>query len=428
MHDPRALLDPATNSVQKLARRGYQLDLDLLGKVSAERTAAAQAVDALRTQTKSLAEQVRRAPSAAERDGLVARARDVKSALSEAEALQRRCDEELRDLLLAIPNLPDDAAPDGASDADAQEIRRVGSIPAFDFAPQDHVSLGERTGILDLKRATKLSGARFAVLSGAGAALERALTTFFLTMHTTRHGYVEHSVPVLVNRATMTGTGQLPKFEEDLFRTSVADRELFLVPTAEVPLTNLFAGETIATESLPLALTACTPCFRSEAGSYGKDTRGLIRLHQFSKVELVRICEPARAGAELEAMVRHAEACLAELGLAYRVVVLPAGDLGFAAQYTYDIEVWLPGQNSYREVSSCSNMGTLQARRANIRTRSRDGARGFAATLNGSALPIGRTLAAILEQFQQADGSIRIPDALTALTGFTHIRPDGTTT
>jgi seryl-tRNA synthetase len=261
-------------------------------------------------------------------------------------------------------------------------------------------------------------------MRGAGALLERALATFFLAMHTGRHGYEEVSVPFLVNRQTMTGTGQLPKFEEDLFRTSVADRELFLVPTAEVPLTNLHADEILPAEQLPLAYTAWTPCFRSEAGSYGRDTRGILRLHQFSKVELVRICRSEDSRAELDAMLGHAEACLKELDLAYRVVALAAGDLGFSAMFTYDIEVWMPSQGTYREISSCSDTGTFQARRAAIRTKTKDGKRGLAATLNGSGLPIGRTVAALLEQHQQQDGSVRIPEALVPYTGFNRITAD----
>jgi seryl-tRNA synthetase len=243
-------------------------------------------------------------------------------------------------------------------------------------------------------------------------------------MHTVRHGYVEHSVPSLVNRKTMTGTGQLPKFEQDLFKTSIGDRELFLIPTAEVPLTNLFAGQAIKAEKLPVALTAHTPCYRSEAGSYGRDTRGLIRMHEFAKVELVRICRPEDSSKELEIMLGHAAACLRELGLAYRVVALPAGDISFAAQFTYDLEVWIPSQNRYREISSCSDCSTFQARRAGIRYVDGDGKRGYAATLNGSGLPIGRTLVAILEQYQQPDGSVRVPEALVPYLGVRQLRAD----
>jgi seryl-tRNA synthetase len=299
----------------------------------------------------------------------------LKSEIHDAEERHRLFESDLHEFLLGIPNLPDDRLPEGNSDEFAVEVHTWGDPPAFDFDPADHVDIGERLGIFDFPRATKLAGPRFAVLKGVGAQLERAISAFLLQLHTQRHGYTEYSVPALVTRPTMTGTGQLPKFEEDLFKTGVADRELYLIPTAEVPLTNLHAGETLACEDLPLAYTAHTPCFRSEAGSYGRDTRGLIRLHQFSKVELVRVVDAERSGAELEIMLGHAETCLKELGLAYRVVTLPAGDIGFSAQYTYDIEVWLPSQQRYREISSVSDCGVFQARRAGIRTKSKDGKR-----------------------------------------------------
>ncbi len=262
---------------------------------------------------------------------------------------------------------------------------------------------------------------------GPGARLERALTDFFLDLHTAEHGYTEHSVPFLVNRDTMTGTGQLPKFEEDLFATRVGDRELFLIPTAEVPLTNLLAQQTLEARELPYAFTARTPCFRAEAGAYGRDTRGILRLHQFEKVELVRVCAPEDAQAQLELILGHAEECLRRLELSYRVVLLPAGDLGFSARMTYDIEVWLPGSGSYREISSVSDCGTFQARRAGIRHRAADGRKEPAATLNGSALPVGRTVAALLEQGARPDGSVELPEALVPYTGFGRILPDGTT-
>ncbi|MQA28062.1 MAG: serine--tRNA ligase [Micromonosporaceae bacterium] len=426
MHDARVLLDPAADAVRKLARRGYDLDLDHLDKLLSQRNAAIQSVDGSRAESKRIASEVRAAgKSGQDTSEMVAKARALKTRIQQAEEQQRQHDAELRAFLLQVPNLPEDRCPGGDTDDFAVELRTEGTPPVFDTDPAGHVDIGERLGLFDFGRATKLSGPRFAVLTGLGAVLERALAQFFLDLHTRRHGYTEYSVPALVTRATMTGTGQLPKFEEDLFATSVADRELFLIPTAEVPLTNLYAGETITADDLPLALTSHTPCFRSEAGSYGRDTRGLIRLHQFSKVELVRICHPDRSTAELETMLGHAEACLRELGLAYRVVALPAGDISFASQFTYDIEVWVPSQNRYREISSCSDCSTFQARRANIKTTGPDGKRGFAATLNGSGLPIGRTIVAILEQHQQPDGSVRIPEALTPYTGFNRIDPEG---
>ena len=425
MHDARTLLDPRTDAVRRLARKGYRLDVGALQELSEARNAGIHSADELRAESKRVAASV----GAAARSGgdvaaLKDRARELKEQIRAAETGHEEAATRLRELLLGVPNLPLDELPDGGED-DAVEVRRWGSPPQFEFSPRDHVELGERTGILDFARATKLSGPRFVVARGVGAMLERALAAFFLDLHTRRHAYTEFSVPYLVQPSVLVGTGQLPKFEDDLFRTGTGNRDLYLVPTAEVPLTNLHADEILEPATLPLAYTAWTPCFRSEAGSYGRDTRGLIRLHQFSKVELVRVCAAQDSQVELEKLVGHAEACLQELGLAYRVVMLAAGDTGFSAQMTYDVEVWLPGQNRYREISSCSDCGTFQARRANIRTRTPEGAREFAATLNGSGLPIGRTLAAILEQGQQADGSILLPEALVPFTGFAAIDPTG---
>jgi seryl-tRNA synthetase len=427
MHDPRLLLDPATDAVRKLARRGFTLDLPALEKLFSQRTSVIGQADESRAESNRVAKEVGAAARRGEDvTGLKENARALKTRVQELEEQQRGLAAELDEFLLGIPNLPSDELPDGNSDEDAEQVSVWGEPPVFGFEPKDHVELGEKLGIFDFTRATKLSGPRFSVTRGPGARLERAIAAFLLELHTERHGYTEFSVPVIVNRPTMTGTGQLPKFEQDLFRTNVADRELFLIPTAEVPLTNLHAGETIPAERLPFAYTANTPCFRSEAGTYGKDTRGLIRLHQFQKVELVRFCTPDRSGAEFDLLLSHAETCLRELGLAYRVVRLAAGDIGFAAERTYDLEVWLPGQGRYREVSSVSDFGTFQARRAGIRTKAKDGTRGFAGTLNGSGLPIGRTLVAILEQNQQADGSVVIPPALVPHTRFGRINADGT--
>ena len=420
MHDPRVLLDPATDAVRKLARKGYALDLSALDKLLSGRNAAIQRGDEARADAKRVAQSVKGA-SAGERQALVERARELKTTVAVADEEQKALDAELQDLLLGIPNLPLDELPDGTSDADAEVMRLWGERQAIP-EPLDHVDLGERLGILDLARATKLSGPRFVVLRGKGAKLDRALARYFLDV-AEANGYTEFSVPSLVNRPTMTGTGQLPKFEDDLFRTSVGDRELFLIPTAEVPLTNLHAQETLALEDLPLAYTAHTPCYRSEAGSYGKDTRGLVRVHEFSKVELVRVVDPRRSRAELDVLVGHAESVLQGLGLHYRVVKLAAGDTSFGSQITFDIEVWLPGQQAYREIASASDFGTFQARRAGIRTKAKDGTRGFAATLNSSGLPIGRTLVAVLEQGQQPDGSVRLPEALVPYAGFDVLTP-----
>lgn len=425
MHDARELIGLGDAAVAALARRGYRFDPAAVAELLSARNAAIRTGDELRAESKRIAGEVGRAAKAGgDVEALKGQARALKDQVREAEEEAERLGTELTEAMLGIPNLPSDAAPDGQSEDDAVEVRRVGTPATFDAPPRDHVDLGEALGILDFGRATKLSGPRFAVARGAGAALERALATLFLDLHTRRHGYTEFSVPTLVTRETMTGTGQLPKFEADLFATSAGDRELFLIPTAEVPLTNLHAGEILDEGTLPFAYTAHTPCYRSEAGSYGRDTRGILRLHQFSKVELVRICSAETSNAELEVMVGHAEACLAELDLPYRVIRLAAGDMGFSAQLTYDIEVWLPSQGRYREISSCSDCGQFQARRANMRVREAAG-RAPAATLNGSGLPIGRTMAAILENYQQPDGSVSMPDVLVPYLGFKTLSADG---
>jgi seryl-tRNA synthetase len=317
------------------------------------------------------------------------------------------------DIGLRIPNLPDTTVPVG-KDAEANKmVRQHGMIPKFTFAPKDHATLGEGLEILDFERATRVSGARFNFYLGAGATLERALIQFMLDLHTREHGYEEMIPPFMVGRPAMTGTGQLPKFEEDLFKTAVADRELFLIPTSEVPITNFYYDEIIDGALLPKYFTAYSPCFRSEAGSYGKDTKGLIRLHQFQKVEMVKFSKPESSLDELEKMVANGEKVLQLLGLPYRVMALCSGDMGFSATKTYDLEVWLPSQNTYREISSCSNCGDFQARRAKIRFRREAGAKPeYVHTLNGSGLAVGRTFVAILENFQTADGNVLIPRVL----------------
>lgn len=315
MHDPRVLLDPATEAVRRLARRGFQLDLAHLEKLLSQRNSTIHQVDESRAEAKKAAQEIGAAAKRGEDiSTLKARAVELKSHIPTLEEQQRQFEAELQDFLLGIPNLPSDELPDGDSDEFAVEVRAWGNPPTLDFEPLDHVDLGEKLGLLDLPRATKLSGPRFSIAKGVGARLERGIAQFFLDLHTQRHGYIEFSVPTIVTRQTMTGTGQLPKFEEDLFKTEAADRDLYLIPTAEVPLTNLHADEILPGEELPYAYTAHTLCFRSEAGSYGKDTRGLIRLHQFAKVELVRICAAEDSRNELEVMLGHAEACLKELG------------------------------------------------------------------------------------------------------------------
>jgi seryl-tRNA synthetase len=321
-------------------------------------------------------------------------------------------EEDLKKLMTSLPNLPHDSVPVGSDQSANQEIKRWGTPPEFDFEPLDHVDLATSLGILDLERAAKMSGSRFSILTGAGARLERALINFCLDLQTKRHGYTEVVPPFIVNANALFGTGQLPKFEDDLFKLT-DERNLYLIPTAEVPLTNIYAGEILDAGQLPIKMTAYTPCFRSEAGSYGKDTRGLIRQHQFDKVELVKITRPEDSYEELEKLTRDAEAALEALGLAYRRVALSTGDMGFSVAKTYDIEVWLPSQNTYREISSCSNCEAFQARRAQIRFRRVPKAKPeFAHTLNGSGLAIGRTWLALLENYQQPDGSVIIPEAL----------------
>ncbi|PCJ62759.1 MAG: serine--tRNA ligase [Candidatus Hydrogenedentota bacterium] len=318
--------------------------------------------------------------------------------------------------LLVIPNVLDDSVPEGSDEESNVEMRKWGTLPEFDFDPKDHVDLGEKLDIIDFESGAKLARSRFVVLKGAGARLERALAQFMLDVQTGEHGYTEMQVPYLVNSTTLQGTGNLPKFADDLFRIK-GDQDLWLIPTAEVPLTNIYAGEILSEEQLPQNLTAYTPCFRSEAGSYGKDTRGMIRQHQFNKVEMVKFVHPETSMDELETMTGHAEAILQKLELPYKVVTLCSGDVGFSAAKTYDLEVWLPGQNAYREISSCSNCTDFQARRANIRFRGEKGKPQFVHTLNGSGLAVGRTLIAVLENYQQSDGSIKIPEVLKPYMG-----------
>ena len=337
---------------------------------------------------------------------------ELKERIAELDAARDQAEARMRDLLSTLPNIPHDTVPVGKDESANVELRRWGTKPEFDFQPKDHVDLGTALGILDLERATKIAGARFAILNGAGARLERALIDFMLDLHTTDHGYTETLPPFIVNRDALFGTGQLPKFEQDLFKLE-DDRGFYLVPTAEVPVTNYHREEILDASHLPIKWAAYSACFRSEAGSYGKDTRGIIRQHQFEKVELVKYSLPENSYDELESLTRDAEVILQKLGIHYRVVALASGDLGFGSAKTYDIEVWLPSQNAFREISSCSNYEAFQARRANIRFRRAGGAKPeFVHTLNGSALAVGRTWIAILENYQQADGSIVIPEAL----------------
>jgi len=337
---------------------------------------------------------------------------ELKSLMSDADAARERSEERMREILSTLPNIPHESVPVGKDESDNVEVRRWGTPPEFSFEPKDHVDLGLALGILDLERATKLAAARFAILNGAGARLERALIDFMLDVHTRDHGYTETVPPFIVNNNALFGTAQLPKFEEDLFKLR-DDRELYLIPTAEVPVTNYHREEILDASQLPMKWAAYTPCFRSEAGSYGRDTRGLIRLHQFEKVELVKYALPENSYDELESLTQNAETILQKLGLHYRVVTLSTADISFASSKTYDLEVWLPSQNTFREISSCSNCEAFQARRAQIRFRRAGGAKPeFVHTLNGSGLAVGRTWVAILENYQQEDGSIVIPEVL----------------
>ncbi len=350
---------------------------------------------------------------------LMAETKELRTQGDEAEKQAAQKEEELRDIMARIPNIPHASVPVGKGAEENVEVRRWGAPPKFDFTPKPHWELGEQLGVLDMERAAKLSGARFAVYWDLGAKLERAIANFMLDLHTREHGYTEVLPPYMVNSASMYGTGQLPKFASDLFKCENTD--LWLIPTAEVPLTNLYRDEVIEASRLPLNITAYTPCFRSEAGSYGKDVRGIIRQHQFQKVELVKFTRPETSYEELEKLTSNAETVLQKLGLHYRVVALCTADIGFSAAKTYDLEVWLPGQQLFREISSCSNFEAFQARRANIRWRPEGKKSEFVHTLNGSGLAIGRTWLAILENYQQADGSVLIPPALQPYMGVERI-------
>jgi len=420
MHDPKYLRDNLNAVRTALGARGQDVPWDAVQELSEERRSLTTQVEQLRHELKKGSDEVarrRRAKEPAE-DAITAM-KAVGDQIKDLEEHLRETEEQLSNHALRIPNLPHHTVPQGTDATQNVEVRRWGAIPSFTFPPKPHWEIGEALGILDFDRAAKIAGARFALLSGSGARLERALIDYMLDLHTSRHGYREMLPPVIVNRQAMTGTGQLPKFEEDLFR--LRDEDWFLIPTAEVPVTNLHREEILNEDHLPIRYTAYTPCFRREAGSYGKDTRGLIRLHQFNKVELVAFTTPEQSHAELEQLTGCAEFILQQLNLPYRVVTLCTGDMGFSAAKTYDIEVWLPSQNQYREISSCSNFESFQARRANIKYRpggeKKDAKPDFVHTLNGSGLAVGRTAVAILEHYQQADGSILIPEALRPYMG-----------
>jgi seryl-tRNA synthetase len=418
MLEAKLLRSDITTVAAQLARRGFELDVAAFTAIEERRKAATLEVERLRNERNVRSKDIGKAK---------AQGQDVAPLLAEVENLgaQMKAAEEafaaaqtaFDDLALRLPNLPHSSVPEGKDEHGNVEIRIWGTPRSFDFAPQDHVALGEKLGGLDFETAAKLSGARFAVLTGGVARLHRALAQFMLDTHTQQHGYVEAYVPYLVNAESMQGTGQLPKFEADLFKVP-SDTGHYLIPTAEVPVTNFVRDEIVAPEKLPMKYVAHTPCFRSEAGAAGRDTRGLIRQHQFDKVELVQMVEPAKSWEVLEELTHHAERILQLLELPYRVMALCAGDMGFGAAKTYDIEVWLPGQQCYREISSCSNFESFQARRMQARWRNPEtGKPEPLHTLNGSGLAVGRTLVAVLENYQQADGSITVPAALRNYVG-----------
>ena len=415
MLDPVFVRDNPELVDARLRSRGMDPSADLaaLAGLEAARRRMLPEVEGLKRDQNESGDAVARAKKAGEDPSAVFAENKVPSARIKALEAELATIEAQRDaLLLTLPNLPHESVPVGASAEENLEVRRWGTPPVFAFAPKPHWDLGVALGILDFERATRMSGARFSVLLGAGARLERALINYMLDLHAVEHGYREVQPPFLVNRAALTGTGNLPKFEQDLFRIA-GDWDLFLIPTAEVPVTNLHREEILDGRLLPLKYTAYTPCFRSEAGTYGADVRGLIRQHQFDKVELVKITTPEQSHEELEQLTRNAETVLERLGLPYRRVLLCTGDMGFASAKTYDIEVWLPSQDAYREISSCSNTESFQARRAQIRFRpDGTGKTQLAHTLNGSGLAVGRTLVAILENYQQADGTIVVPEVL----------------
>jgi seryl-tRNA synthetase len=415
--DVKLLREDLPRVKERMATRGVDIDWEEFLSLDRERRAALAQLEKLKEQKNRLSGEIGRLKKAGgNASGLMRDVEEVSEAIRNGEKPLADIEERFNQFMLRLPNLPNETVPIGRTSAENREIRRWGEPRKYSFQPKHHWDIGEELGILDFSRAAKLAGARFALYRGAGARLERALIDFMLDLHTGERGYQEILPPVLANRDTLTGTGQLPKFEEELFH--VADPDYFLIPTAEVPLTNMHRDEMLEREELPVKYVAYTPCFRREAGSYGQDVRGLIRLHQFNKVELVKFSEPESSYDELEKMVEDAAEVLRRLELPFRVIELCTGDLGPAAAKTYDLEVWLPGQGTYREISSCSNCEDYQARRAQIRYRKdKRGKPMFVHTLNGSGLAIGRTVVAVLENYQHEDGSVAIPDALQRYMG-----------
>ncbi|MEM7082683.1 MAG: serine--tRNA ligase [Pseudomonadota bacterium] len=418
MLDAKRLRTDLDAVTKNLARRGFKLDSEKLDELEGERKSLQLQVEELRNQRKTRSKGIGQAKARGEDIApLLAEVESLGDELKAAEIAYDANQAALREIVLSLPNLLQEDVPEGESEEDNVEVRRVGDVPTFSFTPRDHVAIGEALGTLDFEAAARLTGSRFMVLKGPLARLHRALAQFMLDVQTHEHGYTEAYVPYVVNDRTLLGTGQLPKFEEDLFKLH-HDQDFYLIPTAEVPLTNLVADQIVEADALPLKFTAHTPCFRSEAGSYGRDIRGMIRQHQFDKVELVQIVRPDESNAALEELTGHAETILQKLELPYRVVALCGGDIGFGAAKTYDLEVWLPAQNTYREISSCSNCEAFQARRMGARWRNPDNGKPEPLhTLNGSGLAVGRALVAILENGQQEDGSVRLPEALHPYMG-----------
>jgi seryl-tRNA synthetase len=397
---------------QKMDARGQKIDFDRFIRLDAKRRDILGAVETLRNERNSVSKQVGELKKKKEdASALIEKMGDVSARIKEYDESLRVTEEELNAFVMIVPNIQHESVPGGSGSEDNAVVRTWGEKPVFSFEPKQHFDLGENLNILDFARGAKITGARFTLYRGAGAQLERALVSFMLDLHTEKHGYTEVLTPFMVNAESMTGTGQLPKFKEDLFK--IEGMEYYLIPTAEVPVTNIYRDEILEEEKLPIYLVAYSPCFRAEAGSYGKDTRGLIRQHQFNKVEMVKFSKPETSYDELEKLTANAEEVLEKLGIPYRTVCLCTADLGFSSAKTYDVEAWMPGQNTYREISSCSNFDDFQARRAAIRFRRKDSGKvEFVHTLNGSGLAVGRTVVAILENYQQADGSVIIPEAL----------------
>lgn len=417
MLDIMLLRDDLEQVKKRMATRGMEIDWDEFLSLDRQRRDALSRLEKLKEQKNRLSGEIGKIKkSGGDATGLMREVEELSGQIRDGERPLAEIEGRFEEFMLTLPNLPNIDVSVGKNSEDNREVRRWGAPPKFDFPARNHWEIGEELDVLDFERAAKLAGARFVIYKGAAARLERALINFMLDLHTGEHGYKEMIPPTLANRAALTGTGNLPKFEEDLFR--IESPEYFLIPTAEVPLTNVHRGELLEREALPIKYTAVTLCFRREAGSYGKDVRGLIRQHQFNKVEMVKLCEPEFSYDELESMVENAEEVLKRLELPYRVVELCTGDMGFASAKTYDIEVWLPGQDTYREISSCSNCENFQARRAQIRYRKeKKGKPSFVHTLNGSGLAVGRTLVAVLENYQQKDGSVSIPKALRPYMG-----------